>query len=257
MKEFKAGAGPISNYLRVVVGGKPSSGKTSFAATAPAPLFFGDMSEGGFQTLDTMERDERMRAFWWDAKVAPVVWAMENMLEYRPALDKLRTMIAQKKCPFRTLVFDSLSIYGKRVLRELRTGDPKRDGRQNYGDLEYSIDWLVSEIHTLPLHVIWLCHVTEDYQLTVPGKATAAVWANMSHKWLVRADVGNGGDVNYVLQTRPFRAATWLGGRGNPLPDPMIPSFKCIFPLLGLAEKPVSLAVPDFQGQAYPEGANY
>ena len=256
MKEFQAGAGPISNYLRVVVGGKPSSGKTSFAATAPRPLFFGDLSEGGFQVLDTMEADPRLRSFWWDPDFKPTVWAMENMLDYRPSIDRLRTMIAQKKCPFQTLVFDSLSIYGKRVLRELRTGDPKRDGRQNYGDLEYSIDYLVSDIHTLPLHVIWLCHVTEDYQLTVPGKATAAVWANMSHKWLVRADV-NGDSINYQLQTRPFRGGTWLGGRGNPLPSPMIPSFKCIFPLLGLKDKPVSPAVPDYMGQAYPDGAAY
>jgi hypothetical protein len=257
MKEFKAGAGPISSYIRAVVGGKVSSGKTSFAATLPRPLFFGDISEGGFQTLDTMKNNPKLRSYWWDPNFEPTVWAMENMIEYRPAVDRLRTMIAQKKCPFQSLVFDSLSVYGKRVLRELRGGNPGRDGRQNYGDLEFAIDTLISEIHTLPLHVIWLCHVTDEYQLTVPGKATAAAWANMSHKWLVRADVQTGGTINYQLQTRPFRTATWLGGRGNVLPDPMIPSFKCLFPLLGLKDQPVSPTVPDFMGQEYPEGAVY
>ena len=256
MKEFKAGTGPLSQYLRVIVGGKPSSGKTSFAATAPAPLFLADISEGGFQTLDTMAKNAKMRSFWWDSKVEPVVWAMESMAEYRPNINRLREMITARKCPFKTVVFDSLSIFGRRVMRELRTALPGRDGRQNYGDLEFSIDSLIAELHTFPLHVIWLCHVTEDYQLTVPGKATAAAWANMSHKWLVRADA-QANQINYQLQTQPYRGATWLGGRSTPLPDPMIPSFKCIFPLLGLPDKPVSLAVPDFQGQVYPEGAVY
>lgn len=257
MREFQAGSGPISDYLRAVVGGKPSSGKTSFAATAPKPLFLGDMSEGGFQVLDTMAANEKLRSYWWDPNFKPTVWAMEAMLDYPPAIDRIRTMIATKKFPFQTLVFDSLSIYGKRVLRELRSGNPGRDGRQNYGDLEFAIDRLIADIHTLPVHVLWLCHVTEDYQLTVPGKATAAAWANMSQKWLVRADVQGDGKIDYQLQTRPFRTATWLGGRGNVLPDPMIPSLKCVFPLLGFKDQPVSLAVPDFKGQEYPDGAVY
>ena len=257
MREFKAGSSIVSSYLRVVIGGKPSSGKTSFAATAPAPLFFADQSEGGFETLKTMAQDEKLRSFWWDPKVEPDIWAMESMLEYWPQITRLERMIAGKKCPFKTLVFDSLSIYGQRVLRELRLGNPGRDGRQNYGDLQSAIDLMIARIHALPMHVLWLCHVTDDYQLTVPGKATAASWAYMSHKWLIRADVQAGRATNYQLHTKPFRTATWLGGRGNPLPDPMIPSFKCLFPLLGLNDKPVSLAVPDYLGQEFPNGAVY
>lgn len=256
MKEFNASSGTVSGYLRALIGGKPSSGKTSLAATAPAPVIFGDLAEGGFETLKTMARKPKLRSYWWDSAVEPKIWAMENMLDYRPAVDKLKAMVASKSCPFKTLVFDSLSIYGQRVLRELRAANPTMDPRQHYGGLQAAMDFLISEIHTLPLHVIWLCHVTEDYQLTVPGKATAASWAYMSYKWLIRADVQNG-NLNYQLHTQPFRTATWLGGRGEALPSPMIPSFKCILPLLGFPDKPVSPAVPDYLGQEYPDGAAY
>lgn len=257
MREFKAGGATSSSYLRAVVGGKTASGKTSFAATAPNPLFFAELAEGGFETLKTMKNDPKKRSFWWDPNFEPVIWAMERMLDYKPAIDRLRAMIAAKKCPFQTLVFDSLSIYGQSVLRQLKITNPAQDNRQRYGDLTDAISYLIGEIHSLPLHVIWLCHVTDDYQLTVPGKATAASWAYMSYKWLIRADVVPGKATNYQLHTRPFRTATWLGGRGNPLPDPIIPSFKCLFPLLGLPGKPVSPAVPDFMGKEYPEGAVY
>lgn len=257
MREFSAGGVTTSSYLRLVVGGKPASGKTSFAATAPYPLFFAELAEGGFETLKTMWKDPKKRTFLWDPGFEPKVWAMESMLDYKPAIERLRGMIAAKKCPYKTLVFDSLSIYAQSVLGQLKDLNSTVDNRARYGDLADAVSFLIRQIHTLPLHVIWLCHITDDYQLTVPGKATAASWAYMSHKWLIRADVVPGKATNYQLHTAPFRTATWLGGRGNPLPNPMIPSFKCLFPLLGLNEQPVSPAVPDYQGVEYPNGAVY
>jgi hypothetical protein len=259
MKEFKAGSVGLgaAAYIRVVVGGKISSGKTSFAATAPYPLFFADLREGGFKTLRTMSKNPRRRAFWWDPNFEPGVWAMESMLDYKPAIAKLRTLISSKQCPYQTLVVDSLSVYGQRVLSELKDKDPSGDNRQRYGSLNDAVSWLVSEIHTLPLHVVWLCHINDEYQLAVPGKSTAAVWALMDHKWLIRADVKPNAKTDYQLHTRPFRTATWIGGRGEELPDPMIPSFKCVLPLLGFDGKPISPSVPDYMGIAYPDGAVY
>ena len=257
MKEFRAGDALANAHLRVVVGGKPASGKTSFAATAPYPLFFGDAQEGGFETLKTMAKNPKRRSFWWDPKFEPGEWAKESMLDNNTAIDKLRAMHMAKKCPYQTLVFDSLSIYGQRVLRDLKAKDSAQDNRQRYGDLNDAVSYLIGAIHSLPMHVVWLCHVTDDYQLAISGKATAATWAYMSHKWLIRADVQAGKATNYQLHTQPFRTATWLGGRGEPLPDPMLPSFKCLFPLLGLPGTPVSPAVPDYMGQAYPDGAAY
>jgi hypothetical protein len=259
MREYVAGTGQASQYIRMLVGGKISSGKTSFAATAPSPLFLADYTEGGAAVLDKM--DPRL---WWDPKVIPAVWAMESKNEWMQHAIKLQGMCANGKPPVvkghprNTLVVDSLSIFSQAVLRDAKLERPDQDGRQRYGDLGDLVSLFLYRIHSLPMHVIWLCHVDDNYNLVVAGKAATAAWAYMSYKLLVRADV-NGEKVNYQLQTKPFRTATWIGqGRvGQPLPNPMIPSFKCLAELFGLPEKPVSPSLPPFGGIEYWDGASY
>jgi len=259
MREYVAGAGQASQYIRMLVGGKISSGKTSFAATAPSPLFLADAAEGGFKVLDKM--DSRL---WWDPKVKPHVWAMENMYDWMKQVVVLQQMCSGGKLPVvgghprKTLVIDSLSIYAQGVLRDRKLENPGQDGRQRYGDLGDLVSLLVYRAHSLPMHVIWLCHADADQNLVVSGKAPTAAFAYMDYKLLVRADV-KGDDVNYQLQTRPFQRATWIGqGRvGRPLPSPMIPSFKCLAELFGLPEKPVSPSLPPFDGHEYWDGASY
>jgi hypothetical protein len=253
MREFQAGSGQASKYVHALLGGKVSSGKTSFAATMPRPLFLSSVAEGGYKVLDSIDP----RLFWDGPKgFKPVVWATENMLDYVKAGERLLNLAAQNKFPWGTVVFDSVSIYGESVLRELRKANPGGDARQWYGELAAGISRIVAELHSLPCHVLWLCHIDDRDQLAVPGKATAATWAYMDRKWLVRANVEQD-HVNYQLHSRPFRQVTWLGGRGIQLPDPMIPSFKCVAEVLGLPEKPGSPSVPPFNGVEYWDGVSY
>lgn len=237
-------------YIRALVGGRVNSGKTHFAATTPRPYFISDASEGGARTLDDMDRD-----LWWDAKVIPRVTEIESMLE----MPKLITALLETKGTIKeqTLVIDSLSIYAQRVLRELRNADPGGDNRQRYGQLSDALSSLVARVHCLPMHIIWLCHVDDEMQLSVPGKATAALWAYMDYKWMVHVDTGNKAP-DFQLHIRPFLRANWLGGRSRIVaPSPMIPSFKPLAELLGLPDRPASLACPDFGGVSYREGATY
>lgn len=260
MREYVAGTGQASQYIRVLIGGKVSSGKTSFAATAPSPLFLSDSTEGGFKVLDKM--DPRL---WWDTKVKPHIWAMEHFTDWLKQLNLLANMCKNGQPPVvgghprKTLVVDSLSIFSESVLRCLKEASPDQDNRQRYGELYDMIRIAVARAHSLPMHVVWLCHVDEKYDLVVSGKAAAAAWAYMDYKLLVRADVAEGDKVNYQLQTRPFRTATWIGqGRvGQTLPNPMIPSFKCLAELFGHKERPVSLSLPPFGGVEYWDGASY
>lgn len=259
MREYVAGTGQASQYVRMLLGGKVSSGKTSFAATAPSPLFFSDAIEGGFKTLDKM--DKRL---WWDPNVVPVAWDMEHYTDWLKHLNILVNLCKDGKPPVvkghprKTLVVDSLSIFSETVLRCLKDANPNQDNRQRYGDLYDMIRIFVAKAHSLPMNIIWLCHVDEKYELVVSGKATQAAWAYMDYKLLVRADVTDD-KINYQLQTRPFRTATWIGqGRvGQPLPNPMIPSFKCLAELFGMKERPVSPSLPPFGGNEYWDGASY
>jgi hypothetical protein len=256
MREIALGTGQATQYIHMLVGGKISSGKTSFAATAPAPLFFADAAEGGFETLEPAPHGKFDLRMLWNPNELPAVWAMENMADYFKELTRLTELIRTGKCSYRTLVFDSVSVYTQRVISELAAANPKSDPRQNYGMLGDAITLLVKRIHALPMHVIWLCHTDPEDALIVSGKATHTAWANMGTKLLVRAEV-NGKNVNYQMQTRPFRMATWIGVRAAALPDPMIPSFKVLAHYANLPEQPVSPTLPTFNGVEYPNGCTY
>jgi hypothetical protein len=254
MREIVLGTGIATQYIHMLLAGKISSGKTSFAATAPAPLFLGYAPEGGYETLEPPPHGKFNTQLLWDPDVLPAVWAMEGMADYFTAIAKLTEMAKTGKLPYRTLVFDSVSVYTQLVVSELAEKNPKNDPRQNYGSLGDAITLLVKRIHALPMHVIWLCHTDDTDSLLVSGKATHTAWANMGTKLLVRADV-NGKVVNYQIQTKPFRLATWIGVRSFSPPDPMIPSFKALAYFAGLNEYPASAAMPAFNGVDLPFGA--
>ena len=251
MRQYTVGSQAAPKFIRALVGGRVCSGKTHFAATAPAPLFISDAAEGGAKTLGSMDP-----ALWWNPKVPPNVVEIENMME----MPQYVTSLINKKGGIKeqTLVVDSISIYAQRIMRELKASNPGGDGRQRYGELGDGLSALVSRVHSLPMHVIWLCHVDEEQQLSVPGKATSSLWAYMDYKWMTHVETSNK-TIDFQLHTRPFGRASWLGGRSgmNVLPSPMIPSFKPIFELLDLPGKPASPACPDFMGQSYADGVSY
>ena len=132
------------------------------------------------------------------------------MMEFPQFITKL---VNQKVIHEQTLVIDSLSIYAARVLRELRLNNPGQDNRQRYGELADALSAQIGRVHSLPMHIVWLCHINDEMQLTVPGKASEALWAYMDYLWMthVETQVGKGSD--FQLYIRPYLRATWLGGR--------------------------------------------
>jgi hypothetical protein len=259
MREWTVGS-PSSGprYLRVLVGGSTKSGKTHFASTWPKPLFISDAAEGGADTLREMAKDPTERALWWDPKVPPDVWEVEDMNDFPKIAMRLCQRAAQKKIQHKTLVVDSISIYAQRVLRELKINDPGQDNRQRYGQLGDALSAQIGRIHSLPMHVVWLCHIDDEMKLSVPGKAANVLWAYMGYLWLTHVEAIRGKDPEYALHVRPHLQATWIGGRSKiQAPSPLIPSFKPIAELLELPERPMSPACPKFRGQDYSEGATY
>jgi hypothetical protein len=256
MREFTIGTGQASQYIHVLLGGKISSGKTTFAASAPAPLFFGDPTEGGYKVLEPPPKGKTDPRLFWDSRVKPDVWAMECMADYHTGIKRLNDMIAARKCPYKTLVFDSVSIYTQRVLAELDAKFSNMDKRQRYGLLGDSVTSLVAKIHALPMHVIWLCHVDDEGQLSVSGKASQVAWANMDYKMLIRVDIV-GDKVNHQIQTVPYERVEWIGCRGGLLPNPMWASFKAFAHHIGLPEKPASPSLPPWYGEPYWDGVDF
>lgn len=245
-----------SGYIHALVLGAPKSGKTHFAASAPKPLFISDVAEGGFATIASMDKN-----LWWDPDYAPKVWAIEDAFkDLPPALARLESMKAEGTFPFQTLIIDPISIYADRVLAEMQmrasAANKEKDGRQLYGDLANHLRVLVLRVHALPCHVLWLCHVKEG-GLSLAGQTAEKLPAYMDFTWLCSNSAGLG----YEFHTAPYGAYSLLGGRWSKanstgkrygLPSPLIPSFKAVSQVMGLENKPVSLAMP-----GYPDGANY
>lgn len=244
MLELKIGHMEPPRYVRALVCGLASSGKTTFAASAPKPLFISDAAEGGYNALRQMPVEWR-----WDSNVAPDVWAIENMSDVPVALARLEQLAAGGNFPYKTLVFDPLSIYVDRVLSELMTRNPGQDTRRYYGDLANHLRVLLLRFHALPCHVLWLSHVRNDGNETngpaLGGQMGTKLPAYMDFKLLTNVQTAPSAPPVFELRTRPFRTWTFLGSRYQ-LPDPMIPSFKCLAQVLNLPDQPASPAVPGY-----------
>lgn len=253
MREINLNAPAPQQYIRALVLGTIKSGKTHFAATCPKPLFISDVAEGGYETIRTMDR-----SLWWDEKVEPVVWAIENIFQdVNPMLTRLETLKAANTFPFQTVVIDPISLYADRYLSERLTilassSKGGVDTRQLYGDLANHLRATVLRIHALPCHVLWLCHVKEG-GANIAGSTAEKLPAYIHNIWLCENTLGAG----YRLYTQPYGAYTILGGRTKlkasdgqlwGLPSPLLPSFKLVAQIFGLGDAP-SPAVP-----GYPKG---
>lgn len=249
--------GALPPFVRALVAGTSSSGKTSFVATAPKPLIIGDEIEAGFNTLYSIDP-----ALLWDGKTPPEVWAIQNIKDIGPMLVELEKLAQGGKFPWKTVVLDPVSLYTDRVLFEMgengkKSDGTKMDGRELYGDLATHLYSIIRRFHALPAHVIWCSHVnpgTEESTIAVGGQMAHKFPAYCDFKWFTNVNTIPGRPPIFELRTQPFRTFKFLGcryGQGR-IPDPCIPSFKVIAQQLGLPEQPPSPAVP-----GYPMGVTY
>lgn len=252
MREIVIKQGTITDYVRALICGKPSSGKTHFAATCPKPLFISDAAEGGYKMLYEMDP-----VFWWNPQHTPAVWVVDNILQDMPPLiARLEAMAHAKQFPYQTVIVDPLSIYTDRFIAEELMREPGKDNRQVYGSLANHLRALVLRFHALPAHVLWLSHLKDVEGPDSAGPAIAGQMgskfpAYCDFKWLTTVNSIVGKPPTYELRTAPYRSWTFLGGRWK-VPDPLIPSFKCVAEIMGFKEKPAHPAVPGF-----PDGATY
>ncbi len=252
MRDIAIVQGSLTDYIRALVVGKPSSGKTHFAASCPDAFFISDAAEGGYKMLYEMDP-----TFWWNPKKPPKVRVIDNILKDIPVtLNELEQMAQAKQFPYKTIVVDPLSIYTDRFIAEELIREPGKDNRQVYGALANHLRALVLRFHALPAHVIWLSHLKAGEGPDAAGPAIAGQMgdkfpAYCDFKWLTHVETAVNKPAQFTMRTQPFRSWTFLGGRWK-VPDPLIPSFKCVAEIMGLKDKPLHPAVPGF-----PEGATY
>ena len=138
----KAGGTGETKPLRCLVYGASRRAKTTFAATAPNPVFLSVSSEGGERTLQVCFP-------WVDVININSTDKMKEAVEFIRFNHKARG--------WRTVVVDSLSFYVETFVAELAR-KKKIMTQQDWGALDlHVVKWLREELHGLPLHIIWIC----------------------------------------------------------------------------------------------------
>lgn len=147
-----------ARYLKMLVYGFPKVGKTTFAGTAPNPLFIA--VEPGIVTLvKNAENKERFKNVRWIG--------CKNMTGLTVITEHLRA----GQVPDReTIVLDTLSEFEDKVLQQMMDGLVASGKKEN----QYNPEWpeykavtamlkkAILELRDIPRHIIVLCHLRDD-----------------------------------------------------------------------------------------------
>lgn len=217
--------------------GASRSGKTTFAATFPRPLFFSDVTEGGWDSIANMDAEQL-----FEPGVKPIVWGIEKMTDMVEAREKATPLIASGRV--QTIVTDSLSFYCDLILNCILMTQSKKDTRAAYGDLGNHLRDMRAKTHMLPVNVVWLCldSLEDDGSggPMIPGKQAAKFMAGVHYIFYARVYQEKRGSgflpAVFEMRTRTYAghiAGNRLGGRSAQLPDPLIGSYQDLISSLG------------------------
>lgn len=221
-RTIEAPTGPITLLLY----GDMRSGKTRFAATMPRPLFLAEHSEGGWTTIQTMDR-----SLWYEPNFPPIVKTIENVGDLVPLVQTARDLI--KSGRVQTVVVDSITFYADLYLAFLTQGllPEKQDPRQIYGKLGVHLREKRVEVHRLGVNVAWLALAADpdddhpNIRPMIPGKEGAKFGAGCSfilYFRKIKASRDGGAAREYFdIFTRNEGKAIAGGRDGGTLPSPL------------------------------------
>lgn len=256
--EQSANVLPRNTFL---VYGDSRTGKTTWAASFPRPVFFSDVSEGGWDSIANMDDDQL-----FEPGVKPLVWGIEEMSDMLVARNKAEPMIASGR--IQTIVVDSLSFYSDLFLNFLVGAQAKKDMRSAYGDLGNHLRDLRVKTHALNVNVVWLClarHPDDDIPMgrpMIPGQQGDKFMAGVHYIFHSRVDQQKQGTTllppTYEMRTRKYGnyiAGNRLGGRSVDLPDPLVGNYETLITALGYDADEIRKNLPKLNGGAVTAGS--
>ena len=141
----------LVKHLWMVVYGKPKRGKTRFVGTFPKPLVL-DFDRGAGVLAGTN----------FDGKIVPVTeWG---------DVARWYWILANKKHPFETVVWDTATMAQDLALREViaeraskkQDADPYKATQDDFGRAGRIMRTWIEMFLQLPLHVVFVCHERDD-----------------------------------------------------------------------------------------------
>jgi len=222
--------------LTVMLYGPSRSGKTLTAATFPRPLFLADAMEGGWITLQTMDK-----SLWLEADRPPEVRAIERPVDMMTEINNLEMRLKNKPGDIKTLVIDSLTFYADMfftVIEREASENPTKSGKINkfdlYSKLNSHLRALMLKAHSIPgINVVWLALEKEpanegqDGGILLSGQQASKSPAACA-LWLYQRAFSVGTEIKYEIRTKRFGVFPAGGRFGNILPDPIEPNYNAL-----------------------------
>lgn len=232
-----APAGEIPRHSFCVYG-ETRSGKTTWAATFPRPLFLSDVTEAGWESIRNISDD-----LLFEPGRKPKVFGIEAITDITLAMEKAKPLILSGEV--RTLVFDSLTFYCDLYLANMAAMQAKPDNRALYGMLGTHLRDLRVKLGSAPVNVVWLClaRPADDTNPAggplIPGQQGAKFAAGCNYLIYARRQAtkdASGTQENYFLHSRPYgqyMAGSRLGVNADKLPSPFQGSYAEFMAALG------------------------
>lgn len=205
--------------------GPTGSGKTTFSATFPRPVFLSETSESGYESLRGLSSD-----YLFEAGVAPIVIGIEKMNDMAIAREVLAPFIQSGMV--QTIVKDSLTYYADLYLSylfEMFTGTG--DNLKVYGALGRHLRDLRVKWHQMGCNVVSLCLAQDPNEdapngtPSIPGKESTKYGASCDYLLYMRHErIKSGQQLNdyYELHSKP--AGKYIARARRAIGMPELPS---------------------------------
>lgn len=251
---------PINTFL---IYGDTKTGKTTFAGTAPRPLFLSDGSEHGYESLREENWNDNETPLFEDG-VRPIVWVLEKESDFHEAVERARPLVQAKV--ILSVWCDSITFFSDLIFNSILMAQTKRDTRAAYGELGVRLRNIRIKLGSLGVTVGWLAHATHPNEDNpsggpmIPGQQATKFAGGTDFVWYSRLNQATPSQAaSFDIHTKkfgPYVAGHRLGQRGEVLPSPFRGNYAGFLETIGYDVDAIRAALPPID-KARADGAKF
>lgn len=251
MGSFAPSVLPANSFL---IHGAAKSGKTSWAGTAPRPLFLADATEHGYESLREENWNDDLTPLF-EPDVRPIVWALDKESDIAEAVEKAKPLVEAKLVL--SVWVDSITYFSDLVFNSILMSQAKPDTRKAYGDLGVRLRNIRIKVASLGITHGWLALTKppseDDPTATpmIPGQQAEKFAGGVDLVWHTRVDQPQPSKPPvfnvYTKKHLNVLAGGRLGARADQLPSPFRGTFADYLIAIGYDVDAIRASLPPIE----------